>query len=389
MVANTYNAAVTLFPVGNGDMTLVELESGRTILIDVNIRAVSDGIRDVARDLRARLKRDSKGRSFVDAFLLSHPDQDHCRGLREHFHLGPLSEYREADDDDAKIVIREMWSAPIVFRRAERKDGHGLCEDAKAWRKEARRRVAYFRENGSASSGDRIQILGEDEDGKTDDLTAILVTVCETITKIDGAVDDTFSALLIAPKAKGSDEQEEVRSKNNSSVIMNIAIASGDDKAACKFLAGGDAEVRIWERIWDDHKETPEDLEYDLLQAPHHCSWHSLSADSWGDLGEEAEVSEKARSALRQARAGAVIVASSNEIEDDENDPPCIRAEREYRAILESVGGEFLNTAIHPSAGDPAPMTFDVSKGGVSLKKAEEAKPKAAAIVGTQPLLHG
>ena len=32
-------AKIAFFPVGNGDMTLVELESGRKILIDINIRA--------------------------------------------------------------------------------------------------------------------------------------------------------------------------------------------------------------------------------------------------------------------------------------------------------------------------------------------------------------
>ena len=35
-------AVITFFSVGNGDMTLIELESGKTILIDVNIRAAAD-----------------------------------------------------------------------------------------------------------------------------------------------------------------------------------------------------------------------------------------------------------------------------------------------------------------------------------------------------------
>lgn len=35
-------AKLTFFPVGNGDMTLIRLESGRAILIDVNIRVSAD-----------------------------------------------------------------------------------------------------------------------------------------------------------------------------------------------------------------------------------------------------------------------------------------------------------------------------------------------------------
>jgi hypothetical protein len=88
-------AVITFFPVANGDMTLIKLESGRTILVDINIREPGDDIRDVSADLRARLGTDSNGRPFVDAMVISHPDQDHIRELLNHFHLGPLSDYPE------------------------------------------------------------------------------------------------------------------------------------------------------------------------------------------------------------------------------------------------------------------------------------------------------
>src|SRR5690606_38861504 len=96
------SASLTFFPVSNGDMTLIRLENGQTILIDVNIRgaadAEDDGTPDVGSDLRERLTRDDEGRIYVDAFLLSHPDQDHITGLRNHFHLGPLDDWPEEQD---------------------------------------------------------------------------------------------------------------------------------------------------------------------------------------------------------------------------------------------------------------------------------------------------
>jgi len=78
------SSTITLFPVGNGDMTLIALgDTAQTkILIDCNIRGSADDpddpTRDVAADLRRRLRRDPRGRPYVDAFLLSHPDQDQC-----------------------------------------------------------------------------------------------------------------------------------------------------------------------------------------------------------------------------------------------------------------------------------------------------------------------
>jgi len=338
------------FKVSNGDMTLIELESGRRILIDIKIRVAADNqddeTPDVGSQLRERLEslgRDNMGRLYVDAFLQTHPDQDHIGGLRSHFYLGAPSSWNIKED---KIFIREMWSSPIVFRRAERKAGFILCDDALAWRDEARRRVKLFKEKKAIGEfGNMIQILGEDIDGKTDDLTAILVRAGEQVTTIAGIWDQTFSGFLLAPMLADNDAEDEELSKNNSSVIMRMTIQG--DGVGTKYLFGGDAEVGIWERLWDHYPH--ENFEYDILLSPHHCSWHSLSWDSWSKKKTEAKVSAKARNALGQAKTGATILASSVSIKDDDNDPPCIRAKREYLDILQHIG-EFR--CIADEAGD-------------------------------------
>lgn len=100
----------------------------------------------------------------------------------------------------------------------------------------------------------------------------------------------------------------------------------------------------IWERMWKRFETNPSVLEYDLLLAPHHCSWHSLSYDSWSRKGEDARGCEGAKNALGQAREGATIVSSSKKILDDAQDPPCIRAKREYESILKPQDGWFTCT---------------------------------------------
>ncbi|TRO93751.1 metallohydrolase [Glycocaulis profundi] len=380
-------AKFSFFPVGCGDMTLVETDNAKFILIDVNIRLAADDVADdtpdVAQQLRDRLPTDIQGRPYVDAMMLTHPDKDHCSGLERHFHLGPIDTYPK---DSGKIIIREMWSSPIVFRRASK--SHALCSDAKAWAKEARRRVNQYKSIGFCPDQERILILGKDIDGKTDDLGAILIPTGATWSMINGQFDASFSAVLLAPLLRDDEDEEDLLTKNNSSVIARMKLGSSYEPDAARFLVGGDAEVAIWERIWEDHSEDAENLlGYDLLLAPHHCSWHSLSWDSWSELGEDAEVSTDARNALGQPRDGAVIVASSKHISDDDSDPPCIRAKREYQSILKEIeGGEFICVADH---GDE-PLEFDVKPGGLErIEKAKKHVAFAAPAIGRQPIAHG
>ncbi|WP_031423921.1 hypothetical protein [Xanthomonas euvesicatoria] len=383
---------LTFFPVGNGDMTLVQLVDESSILIDCNIRKAADDpadstARDVAKDLRQRLKLDENERPYVDAFLLSHPDEDHCRGLCNHFYLGRLEDYPDDKKPAAekRIVIREMWSSPIVFRRASKL--HVLCDDAKAWATEARRRVAHFKEFGWAGAGDRIQIMGEDKGEKTKGLEAILVPSGDFVTKINGVHNSHFSGHLLAPSLVCDDDEEVLlRAKNQSSVILNIEInATWAGHAKSRFLTAGDAEVAIWERLWNKHKDAPEVLAYDVLQAPHHCSWHVLSCDSWSDCGEDAEVSADARSALGQARYGAKIIASSKPVKDDDGDPPCTRAKREYEDILDGKCGKFLCTGETSFTWAPKPIEIEITTDGPRVCPLEAATAAAATAAAAAP----
>jgi hypothetical protein len=381
---------LTHFPVGNGDMTLICLgdKVGTTILIDSNIRAAADDpdddTRDVAKDLRDRLKRDSKGRPFVDAFLTTHPDADHCRGVEKHFHLGPVKNYPDdkKPDSEKKILIGEIWSSPIVFRRASKE--HKLCDDALAFQKEAIRRVLLAREKNCVGieSGDRVLILGEDIDGKTDDLGAILVKLDEVFNRVNGTHNQLFHARLLAPLPISEDEaEEEGLGKNHSSVVLNIELADTAERKTVKnFLTGGDAEVLIWEKLWEKHKKKPEILAYDSMLTPHHCSWHTLSHDSRTDLGDKAKVSAGAKSALSQIRQGGLIIASSAPIKDDDCDPPCYAAKLEYQSIAKGAKGEFLCTEEYPTESEPAPLVFVISEGKLA-KSVRSAAMHAPAIL--------
>ncbi len=373
-------ASMTFFPVSNGDMSLICLDNGQTILIDINIRGAADDddddTPDVASDLRDRLKRDKQDRLYVDAFLLSHPDADHINGLGNHFHLGPPDEWSEDDD---KIFIREMWSSPVVFRRAG--PNNALCDDAKAWAKEARRRVARFREDGfDTVEGDRIFIMGEDVDGKTDDILDIVVTLDDTVSACNRLDDGVFEARLLGPLSAEGEEDEEELEKNDSSVILRFSLKGGGVSDQCRFLTGGDAGVAIWKRLWQRHgDDNPDWLSYDVLQTPHHCSWRSLSFDSWSDLGEDAKVDLDAHDALSQTRKGAVIVASCKPIKKDDDNPPHERAKREYVDMLGGDDERFYCTDEYWGDENQA-LTFEIKSSGITRKIANAATLAAPAL---------
>lgn len=393
---------LTFFPVDNGDMTLITLfdQAATTILIDVNVRTAADNpddndTPDVMVDLRARINRDAKGRPYVDVFMLSHPDLDHCRGLERHFHLGKLEDYPDdkRPDSEKRIVIREIWSSPIVFRR--RSSVHKLSDDAAAFNTEAKRRVNLNKQTScQVLDGDRVRILGEDIDGKTEGIPGIVTKVGDEVSMICGRdFSSYFKARLLAPlDAEDDPELEAAFSKNHSSVIMNFMLWSGAmQRDGVKFLTGGDAEVLIWSRLWDQYKNTPEILEYDVLQTPHHCSWHSLSYDSWSKKEKDAKVDESARKALGQARDGAIVVASCKPIADDDCDPPCMGAKDEYEAIVDEAGGTFICTGEYPDPQATKSYVLTVSEQGARKPTAKDAAAKLAGLASTAsvPMPHG
>ncbi|CAM5597344.1 hypothetical protein MAUB1S_10098 [Mycolicibacterium aubagnense] len=392
------SASLTFFPVDNGDMALIKLDNGQNILIDINIRAAADSedddTYDVATDLKDRLPRDEENRLYVDAFVLSHPDADHITGLRNHFYLGPLEDFPEDNDDDL-IVIREMWSSPIVFRRAGA--NHKLCDDAKAWKKEAKRRVECFRQQGfNVGEGDRILLMGKDKDGETDDIMDIVIEQYGLITRANQGDTGQFEGRLLAPMVVEDDDEELIHllEKNNSSVIIRFSIKGDGYADKCRFLTGGDAGVAIWERLWNRLEEdgTTDWLSYDVMETPHHCSWRTLSYDRWSEMGEKVQVCEEARNALSQTREGAVVVASCKPIKKDDANPPHERAKREYVSIVGGEDDRFICTTEFSEKEDRA-LEFKIYHAGTAKKLTMTAARTAAAVgvsgIATAARAHG
>lgn len=380
------DSVITFFPVGNGGMTLIRLNDllETAMLIDVNIRDVSsseEDICDVAQELRDLLPIDSENRPYVDAFILSHHDNDHILGFKEYFHVGPLDDYKEPkDDENPKIVIRELWSTPRFWKYAS--DNYSLSDDAKEFNKEMRRRVKLFKDNQYIQpEGERAIIVGKDPDGKTDGMDLIVKEIGTVFSKINERnVYDKLEGFILGPLEQQDDElDEDFDKKNRQSIIMQITVK--EFLYENKILITGDAECFVWETLWSLYNNSDR-LEYDLLSTPHHCSWHSLSYDSQSE-NDNPQVCEVAKNALSQAKSGARIIAQCKPIKNNDDDPPSKAAKDEYLTIVDESC--FYCTDEYPKEKNPEPIEFNLTSGGPQKKGIKEkSKLSVAALVSTK-----
>ncbi len=365
-------------------MTLLKIASNDNyhyVLVDMHIRQngeLDDDKFDALETLHSMLETDEKGRPYVDVLILTHPDEDHIRGFREYFHRGSPDDYvTPSVGEDGKIIVREIWSSPLIFRR--KRKNNSLCNDAVAFNTEAKRRVELFRtEKSVGKQGDRIRLIGKDEKGKTDDIMDIVYQNEDVIDTLNEVYIKELSAGVLGPLADDEFEDKTSPDKNRSSIIIQWGLAShGYSSPSNYILLAGDAGVEVWDMLWEKYKNNAEMLQYDILLAPHHCSWHTLSHDSFSDT-DDPQVSEDAKSALSEARQGAVIVSSSDEIKDDESDPPNYQAMKEYESITDEADGTFQCLADYkPSKGKaPEVLTYKLTNSGPQ----EETKASKASL---------
>ena len=159
------NATIKYYPVDNGDCTLLTLGDGTTMLVDCNIRETAAGDTDdtkfdVKQDLLASLKRNASDNPLVDVFVLTHGDQDHCRGFSKNFYQGDPTKYTAEDRKAGRILIEELWFSPMVEELSTN-------DDEDVFEVEALRRVALHRAKAANCNapGNRVVIIGYDGRG--------------------------------------------------------------------------------------------------------------------------------------------------------------------------------------------------------------------------------
>ena len=357
---------ITFYPVDNGGMAFIKLndEDKTSILIDMHIRNDADNDEndeyfDVASHLRENLEINKDKIPYIDFFILTHNDDDHIKGLLNHFHLDTPDNYVDTNDkDEKKIIINETWGTSRFWKK--KSDSNKLSDDAKAFNKEMKRRVSLFEEkNEIQKKGNNIKIIGIDPEGKTDNLDDIVLKINQQVEIIENKL---YINILGPIEQQEEEEESDFFEPNRNSIILQLIV--NESNYANKILITGDANVVVWEYMYRIYK-SKELLDYDIMIAPHHCSRLSV-----GKVNDNSfEKSKDAINALNNSKEGAFIISSSKPIKNNDSDPPSKDAKDIYTKIV--TDDHFLCTEEYPKENDVSPIIIELTSNGPKLVSAK------------------
>ncbi|MCL2165214.1 MAG: hypothetical protein FWH55_12710 [Oscillospiraceae bacterium] len=348
---------ITFFPVGNGDMTMIEFQNRTTILIDCNIRMDDERPYDCLKYLKEHLPKED-GKPYVDAFILTHHHDDHCHEASELFWFGNPA-YRPA----GKVLVKELIVTPRLLIDEEIENEH-----AKAVRKEADRRLRLWGTDSFDKDGNRMQIIGYSSDLKGyDEMTTVAGNPIGTI---NGTSCNGYELFVLGPVKKDNDDED--ANINDTSIVLKITFIKKKDtfKKRIVMIAGGD---ELCDNLVDIIDKNP-DMMFDVLIAPHHCSWHSISNED----SKTGEAHDTIKQFLDASRDKAHVIASSKPIKRDNDNPPSYRAKNVYLKHLDNTD-RFICLGEYPSEAENKPLILDVSFQGITVDGPGEISEKPAA----------
>lgn len=358
---------IYFWPVGTGDSTTFVIRPNEVIFqVDLRHSQKSEDEETDCAPIIDRLEEslpEVDGKPYLSAFAITHPDKDHIQGFEE------LLE---------RITVGELWFSPRIFREHD-DDPDSLGDDAKAFREEAHRRVtATIEAGGDPGAGNRVRLIGFDtlleEENYQGFPVEFFCVPGDVVQSLDGQdLTGEFRAFIHGPFKQGSDE--DVGDRNDTSLAMQVVL--GDDPSAGGVLLFGDHKYPVIRKIFDVTKAhgKEENLRWQVLLAPHHCSKSVMYQVEDDKLVKKQDILDD----LDQYQVGAgYVVASANCIpasNDDGDNPPHAIAKSRYQEIAD---GGFVCT--HDDGQHAEPLKFTVDGSNINYAETTTTAKSSGAL---------
>lgn len=370
--------AVIFWPIGTGDSTtLVLIPSEIVMQIDLRHLEKADDKEEpewpIVDHLVKVLPR-KNNRPYLALFVLTHPDKDHIQGFAELL---------------KRVDIGEIWHTPKIFR--DQSDEESICDDAKAFRKEAdRRRKAILADAQNTKSGNRLRIIGYD-DVLGEEKYKALPDSCKSrpgdrVWFVDGTnLSTDFHVFIHAPF---SDDQ--AKDRNNTSLSLNVVFQQGEKYA--QFFFFGDREYLTIKQIFETtekQKKNTAYLNWDVMLCGHHCS---KAVMHWKEEQDKEEVFKKDImdyfEKYKKKATGYVVSSSHSAFTDGEGDlPPHKKARARYEQIVKT--GHFICTHEYPDKKNPEPIVFVIGSDGFGFDDKRDRSQGPSGLAAAIPAARG
>lgn len=346
----TSSKNVTFWPVGNGDSSTIKINEDVYIQIDLNHTESSEENNDPRIPIIDELVKELptiNEKPYLSLFILTHPDEDHCKGFSELLD---------------KVDIGEIWFSPRIFNEYKKE----LCEDATAFKEEVERRVEKIIDDPTnLESGDLVRIIGysevleEDYEGFPEDLLTIPGNSISTIDLED--LSEDICIFIHSPFKHEIDTGD----RNETSLGFQLTLKEDDNQL--KLLFFGDLTYLMLQQIFEISNKP--DLEWNILIAPHHCS---KSVMYWDNEEGEEELKQDIIDSINDAQLdNGYIISLSNPVpatNSEGDNPPHAKAKNRYEEI---VNNDFICTMEYKNEDTPEPLIFTFDNGSISYDEAD------------------
>lgn len=342
----------TIYPLGNAETCLLELNNGGKVLFDY--AAMKD--QNSSTDVRYDIKKELGAIKEFDVVMFSHAHDDHTKGASEFFYL----EYAEKYQSDDRAKIKDLWVSAAFLLDTSLESG----SDAKIIRSEARHRLKNKAGVKIFGFPDGLSDWLEEQEIDYDDVSHLIVHAGE-IMDLPDPLGDEIQIFVHAPF---SDDSEEVQDKNNPSIVLQVRVFN--EERETNILITGDTPYEVLDKIVEitQSNDNEEYLNWDIYDIPHHCSYTGLNEKGEKDV-RTITPTENIQWLLKQSGKGAYLVASCDKV-TEETSPPHMCAKRAYEQYSASDAKVMVTMEHIPSKSTkPTPIRFEINEQGLTLKE--------------------